>query len=423
MSYCGKRFYSKITDIFSAIHPIYLTTHFLGLSSYKVSEINNKKCYKSTILMSIKAFIQFGFLIAFVSYNLTFQETPKDSNSIADNITYYQDIMTCTLSVANVGFGLIFTKKMCKIINRLHEIDLEFESLGVQRDYRKTYLKCFLSTLMAFFSIVGYLGFMVYIAKDVSGIFFFTSLSNYYPYFLNIVVELQYANYATIIGDKYKILNNYLEELFQNVHGAWFIESYKTPPKIQKPSKSDSDQSSWIDTVARFHIKLANAATFLNHAFRVQLLLLISTSFVGIVSSLFLIAINFKDSEDEDKNTKNWNYMFTTWAFTNALALVVIVHTTSRICDEANRCPKILHAIRNKTADSKLHETIEMYSLQMYHNRLQFDVCGLFSLDYTLLYTIVASVTTHLVILIQFNSGQHQSVSKTSTNNNSLQQT
>ena len=34
---------------------------------------------------------------------------------------------------------------------------------------------------------------------------------------------------------------------------------------------------------------------------------------------------------------------------------------------------------------------IEMYSLQMYHNRLKFYVCGLFPLDYTLLHTVWAA--------------------------------
>lgn len=67
-----------------------------------------------------------------------------------------------------------------------------------------------------------------------------------------------------------------------------------------------------------------------------------------------------------------------------------------------------MHKIRNATKNAKLQDVvrriqfivfallinvkyllqIEMYSLQMYHNRLQFYICGLFPLDFTLLHTV-----------------------------------
>ncbi|GJQ69324.1 putative gustatory receptor [Trypoxylus dichotomus] len=171
---------------------------------------------------------------------------------------------------------------------------------------------------------------------------------------------------------------------------VWVSEDLRSDIKKQrKLPKSTSDSLFIVDTVASYHIKLADIAAILNQAFCVQLLLLITTSFLGIVTALFLIAINFKQPSTDDASS--YNFVFTAWAFSNTIALLVVVHTTCALCDEANKCPRILHKIRNNTNDPKLHTTIEMYSLQMYHNRLQFHVCGLFPLDYTLLYTITPS--------------------------------
>jgi gustatory receptor len=49
---------------------------------------------------------------------------------------------------------------------------------------------------------------------------------------------------------------------------------------------------------------------------------------------------------------------------------------------------------------------LEQFSLQLLHQKIQFTAFGFFNLDFTLLYTIVAAITTYLVILIQFYNGE-----------------
>nr|CAD7573886.1 unnamed protein product [Timema californicum] len=45
---------------------------------------------------------------------------------------------------------------------------------------------------------------------------------------------------------------------------------------------------------------------------------------------------------------------------------------------------------------------LKLFSLQLLHSKIQFTACGFFTLDYTLLHSIVAALTTYLIILIQF---------------------
>ncbi|KAK9732372.1 7tm Chemosensory receptor [Popillia japonica] len=80
-----------------------------------------------------------------------------------------------------------------------------------------------------------------------------------------------------------------------------------------------------------------------------------------------------------------------------------------------NKIPMLLHEIRNNLM--LLHEIrnnlsvkyndvekqIQMYSIQMLHQKLEFSALGFFVINYSLLYSIVSAVATYLVIVIQFD--------------------
>ncbi|KAK5646029.1 hypothetical protein RI129_004493 [Pyrocoelia pectoralis] len=200
-----------------------------------------------------------------------------------------------------------------------------------------------------------------------------------------------------------------------NLFLAWAIETnydtdaIKVTKGILKTVEMISDPISVIEKVVTIHIKLSDTASLINTSFSVQLLFRITIAFITIVTALYTIGVKFSSTEEDTGILEDVDAMFTVWAASSALELVLIVWVTNSTCEEANKCPRLMHKIRNATKNAKLQDTIEMYSLQMYHNRLQFYVCGLFPLDYTFLHTIVAGVTTYLVILIQFNSANSAS--------------
>ncbi|XP_044763765.1 gustatory receptor 68a-like isoform X3 [Coccinella septempunctata] len=48
------------------------------------------------------------------------------------------------------------------------------------------------------------------------------------------------------------------------------------------------------------------------------------------------------------------------------------------------------------------YKSMELFLLKSKLNELKFSVCGFFPLDWTLIYSMVAGITTYLVYLIQF---------------------
>ena len=62
----------------------------------------------------------------------------------------------------------------------------------------------------------------------------------------------------------------------------------------------------------------------------------------------------------------------------------------------------LLHNIEKNVDELKINTLTENFSLQILHEPLMFSVSGFFQMDFMFLKTIVASITTYMVIFIQF---------------------
>ncbi|XP_035917556.1 uncharacterized protein LOC118514640 [Anopheles stephensi] len=69
---------------------------------------------------------------------------------------------------------------------------------------------------------------------------------------------------------------------------------------------------------------------------------------------------------------------------------------------QAIKTQKLLLRLNLNPMDHKLKQSIEVFALQTLHQPLEFTACRMFTLDYTVLFSIAASVTNYLIILIQF---------------------
>jgi gustatory receptor len=62
----------------------------------------------------------------------------------------------------------------------------------------------------------------------------------------------------------------------------------------------------------------------------------------------------------------------------------------------------LLHNIDKDVDDERINTLIENFSLQILHEPLIFSASGFFQMDFMFLKTMIASITTYMVIFIQF---------------------
>uniref|UniRef100_A0A7G3ACL4 Gustatory receptor n=1 Tax=Lutzomyia longipalpis TaxID=7200 RepID=A0A7G3ACL4_LUTLO len=63
---------------------------------------------------------------------------------------------------------------------------------------------------------------------------------------------------------------------------------------------------------------------------------------------------------------------------------------------------KILHEFPIHKVDDRLKESISQFSIQILQEKRPISLCGMFNVDNTLLYSMISSMTSYLILLIQF---------------------
>lgn len=83
--------------------------------------------------------------------------------------------------------------------------------------------------------------------------------------------------------------------------------------------------------------------------------------------------------------------------------LMVMVLKSCEFCLEQVRyIGFLLHNIEKDVDDERISSITESFSLQILHEPLVFSACGFFQMDFMFLKTMIASITTYMVIFIQF---------------------
>ncbi|XP_031343124.1 putative gustatory receptor 28a [Photinus pyralis] len=401
---------SDVNDVYEVLHPLQALCQVVGLAPYSFTRRSDgSKTYIRSPLSIIGYAILFALYISAIVVRICFKEDLSDE-AIERYLDNLQEYVIALIVFVAITFGWIFSRKVIEVFKNVDEIDKEFKDLSVWMPYRRCYGVLILN--IALIIVVQFIVFIwIWLRREMDEDVLLTLLNLVIilPFLLlTHLTELQYVQYIHLLKYRYAILNEHLEVLYREhkTREGWILTTNSDPDVtkgILKSAETISNPISVVEKVVTIHLKLSDAANLINTSFSVQLLFRITIAFTSIVAALYTIGVNFSSTEDEQE-TLDVDVQFTAWAASSAFELFLIVWIASSTCEEANKCPRLMHKIRNATKNSQLQDTIEMYSLQMYHNRLQLYVCGLFPLDYTLLHTIVAGVTTYLVILIQFRS-------------------
>ncbi|GLG92442.1 Putative gustatory receptor 28b [Gryllus bimaculatus] len=161
---------------------------------------------------------------------------------------------------------------------------------------------------------------------------------------------------------------------------------------------------------------VCDAAAAVNAAFSLAMLTSAVRSFVVLTSSLFLLLGKLLTS----RRPREWALsakmvpLHVMFCLEAAGRLVAVAAACTIAASQSKRTGIVIHKALIDIHDPDLRH--ELMSLQILHRHVQFTACDFFVIDSTLLYSIVGSVATYLVILLQFQFSSEN----TSVNNNQM---
>ncbi|XP_044763764.1 gustatory receptor 68a-like isoform X2 [Coccinella septempunctata] len=134
--------------------------------------------------------------------------------------------------------------------------------------------------------------------------------------------------------------------------------------------------------------------------FSLIILLRCASDFVSLLVNAYWIAID----ELENDFLDNMVYVFLwMWSLLLIHKFLIMVGTICSTCSMSKLAVENIYDIQTRIGRKNLpYKSMELFLLKSKLNELKFSVCGFFPLDWTLIYSMVAGITTYLVYLIQF---------------------
>nr|AXU39965.1 gustatory receptor [Meteorus pulchricornis] len=131
--------------------------------------------------------------------------------------------------------------------------------------------------------------------------------------------------------------------------------------------------------------------------------MLLATIYFGslVIDSSYTLAVSFITDPYWDKTYVRITNV--SWLVTELYNFFLLCSSVTRTVRESKRVSSSIHLILDRcTTDTKIETELMEFSRELLQRRVEFNVYGMFSLDLSLLYSVLSATVTYLIILIQF---------------------
>ncbi|XP_058817581.1 putative gustatory receptor 28b [Topomyia yanbarensis] len=181
-----------------------------------------------------------------------------------------------------------------------------------------------------------------------------------------------------------------------------FVNTISTTPEKDRQTLTDTVQCcKMIRDFATLHGQLCDTIKLFNRCFSAQAIISLASCFGFTVFSIFGMIHSYATTVDENTLHLTWSTMIYD-GFCIAFIIQLVVFS-SLIHAECKRTSLLIHKIIcYGSCDRNVRKELRIFSQQLSHHSPKIS-CGLFDFDWILFYTISGSLSTYLIILMQFD--------------------
>ncbi|KAG8035030.1 hypothetical protein G9C98_005453, partial [Cotesia typhae] len=278
------------------------------------------------------------------------------------------------------------SKSMISVINRLNIID---KKLNQCTNFEPSRISSYLIFLV---NIAISCGIMLLIALNSS---VRKMISEITPAIISSWVIVQYTLLLIVVEERFKIVNSIIYKM-----GDFGSDSIRKPTLLLVNVSILRDSICQnIDIIKSAYVELCDICEQITHFFGIPILVSIMYFSQGGIYILYDII----KSSLKEKPAKPIHYSIMLIYFVWIVVLfLVLTSSVSRTTSESKKTGKIISLLTDRCPmNPKVKEQMAKFSNDLLHFDVKFSACGIVPLDRTLLGTIMGTVATYLVIVIQ----------------------
>jgi hypothetical protein len=436
-------------DFRSSILPLYYVSKIMGLAPFqcnnKVLVDRRRKNTNACALRPSVVWSLFVFLFHLTSYlSLMIWSIMCDyrgyalSVTIPDAATIFLMYSTCFASLV----GAVFYRRRTESLMMNFAI-LDQVLLQENRDhiYRRTRLILLIELALLVALLIGFYCYHVYVwSYGTSYIYLIAKdLTN----FSNIISVIQYINIMFFLRHRFRVVNQKLatscdgesvkinhslmkqhtvtnrtsNSAIQILNSASNSESrvsqnYFLHAELSLPINNQRlEEVSRVYTLRQAFSDLYDITEVINKIYGYQILFEIAYNFVSLVSYLYYaLEVLTKVKKAGDRNARGESAIMLEvgsslcWVAQNMVRTLAITASCFGASDEARRAGIVVHKLllRRRLRAETLAE-LQLFSSRLTSNKVEFTAAGFFTVNLSLVYSMVGAATTYIIILIQLN--------------------
>ncbi|XP_011705600.1 PREDICTED: putative gustatory receptor 28b [Wasmannia auropunctata] len=160
-----------------------------------------------------------------------------------------------------------------------------------------------------------------------------------------------------------------------------------------------------LKTLKKQHLIVSETVQTLNTIFSLQLLATIVLFYFEITFELYAYIVRWKDGVLINLEWQFFDVLLASMMFyIMKVTLLVLACETGK--NQAQEIGTTIHDVLNSISDEQIKDELQLFSLQIMHCKNIFSPKGL-TVNASLVTTIVGSITTYMLILIQFLITSH----------------
>ncbi|KDR19909.1 hypothetical protein L798_05735 [Zootermopsis nevadensis] len=433
-------------DFRSSVLPLYYVSKLLGLAPFLFNknvsvnrEQKTSKLLSPSVIWSLFIFLShFTAFLSIMIWSILYDYREYKLNvTVPDALTIFLMYGTC---FASLLIGAVLSRNRVETVmtnfTAIDQILLQENRDGI---YRKTRLILLiqLSVLVAF--LVGFYCYHVYVwAYGTSYIYL---ISKDITNFSNTIMIIQYINIMQILRHRFRILNEHLssscgsksleshyslikhqnvinrpnfrtiqiENVANNSTETPISHSYYLSELPMTTNNQRPEEVLQIHTLRQAYSDLYDVTELINKIYGYQILLEVGYDFVSLVSYLYyaLETLNVKMTVDHNQRGEESFILEVVsslcWVTQNLVRVLCITGSCFAATEEARRTSTVVHKLLlRQSLKGDTSAELQLFSMQLLSNKVQFTAGGFFSVNLSLVYSMVGVATTYIIILLQF---------------------
>nr|QQP19795.1 gustatory receptor 5 [Tropidothorax elegans] len=367
----------KGKDIYWESFPPFFISRFLGVSSMDDQFYINKSYLGiNMILLTMYATLSIYLWVDMESTNNIFQMS--GFSLILERAQLIIIFITVTVSTIK---SILNIKTLRGVIEHISFLDKNLHEIGVKVPYSRVYGYILITAKIILLLILWLSDFVLF--KSYSNwSFLLVQFNLIFPLLVANVIQVQFMVLLELVQRRIRTLSAKLNDIDK---GKNFVKT------------------NHLHVLISVHSSLLGICEIINALYSPQILIILSSIFIVTTANLYHVIEKLIGFISQKKlSDLNFLAMTTYRIFVRSLEVWTMVTTCANTQELAREFNLNLYQLM---IDDKSNEISANKKLRLHvtmNKEIVFHACGFFTLDYTLVHSMIAAATTYLVILVQF---------------------